>query len=287
VPGPVVSTRSVPRRRQESAGSPLHRFGAWLGALYPEYPQAYTVDDLSTGRPAGWVAVPGAIAAMASGDGAHLGVSPAVAGARLAGSLGYAAAGRPAVALAVAGRAYDTGPDSLLVHLDGERLVDRIGVRNPLLVVAADDPLAGSGHPPGDSLAGSGRPPGDVLVLPDRAAVGAWAAARAWASLDRLVDELHELTGYGRIPMWNLVADAVLGPAATAAGLAGLDPRAGFEAADRFLDALVDLGAPIRRRGTLCESGPGATVVTRGSCCLWFRQGEEKCLTCPLVRDRA
>jgi hypothetical protein len=56
-----------------------------------------------------------------------------------------------------------------------------------------------------------------------------------------------------------------------------------------LLDALVERGAPIRRRGALREQGSaeavaGALMPVRGSCCLHFRETQEKCATCPLVK---
>jgi hypothetical protein len=241
-----------------------------LTTLSPEYPQAYGVSDPGPDPVApDWVPVSDVVAAMISGKGPHLGISPAVAGARLAGSLGYAVAGRPAVALAAAGRMYDTGPESLMMRLDDEGLVERIGVRNRVLAVTEDDPVAGRD---------------EVLVLPDRPALIRWAAPGIWTALDRLIDEVHERTRYGRIPMWNLVADSVLGPAAAAAASAGLDHRVGYASGQALLDALVELGAPIHRRGSLLEP-PGELLTMRGSCCLYFRQDEEKCGTCPLIRQ--
>ena len=225
-----------------------------------------------------------ALPAMVGCAGDHLAISPAVAGARMAGSLGYAVAGRLAVALAVTGQAYDVGPDSLMVRLDDDGLIERIGVRNPVLAIPAADASVIPGPYP-------------VVRLTDHRAVIVWAADRAWATLDPLINELHECTRFGRTPMWNLVADAVLGPATVAPRLAGRDQRAGRAVGSAFLDALVDRGAPIRRRGTLrpppliSSNAPVRSpivdelVPVRGSCCLQFRQTQEKCGSCPLVQS--
>src|SRR4051794_3721374 len=103
-----------------------------LRALDPDDPDRYGLSERAPSG-AGWtpVCAPSTlIAAMRTGTGGHLALSPAVAAATMAGSLGYAAAGRLAVAIAVTGQAYDAGPDSLTVQLNGEGLVERIAVRN-------------------------------------------------------------------------------------------------------------------------------------------------------------
>jgi hypothetical protein len=283
VSGPVAMTRrAAPRPRPGSGSRPttgrigtdsVERLGRRLQALSPDHPQRYGITDLS-GRPGlepGWLPTVGALPAMVACAGEHLRHSPAVAGARMAGTLGYAVAGRLAVSIAVTGQAYDVGPDSLMVRLDDSGLVERIGVRSPVLVAPATN--------------GSiGPRPGPVTRLADLDAVIVWAADRAWRTLDPLIDELHEITRYGRMPMWNLVADSVLGPATVAPRLAGRDQRAGRAAGSAFLDALVALGAPIHRRGTLRPTlTPDLLTPVRGSCCLHFRQTREKCASCPLT----
>ena len=289
MPGPVVMTSPAAPRPRPGGGprpqpvtpvgpvgpagpvGPVERLGRRLKALTPDHPQRYAVTDLSgsASLDPGWHPAIDVLPAMVACAGEHLSVSPAVAGARMAGSLGYAVAGRLAVAIAVTGQAYDVGPGSLMVRLDDGGLIERIGVRGAVLTASAADPSLG---------------PGPVTRLADLPAVISWAADRAWATLNPLIDELHELTRYGRIPMWNLVADSVLGPATVAPRLAGRDQRAGRAAGSAFLDALVDLGAPIHRRGFLREPSPlGVLTPVRGSCCLHFRQTQEKCASCPLL----
>lgn len=266
-----------------TGNSPVQRLGRRLQALTPDHPQRYAVTDLSaeSDRDPEWLPIAGVVPAMLSHAGEHLSLSPAVAGARMAGTLGYAVAGRLAVALAVTGQAFDVGPDSLMVRLDGDGLIERIGVRSPVLAVSAADPSIGPGPHP-------------ITRFADFGAVIAWSAARAWTTLGPLIDELHETLRYGRVPMWNLVGDAVLGPATIAPRLAGRDQRTGRATGSALLDALVEQGAPIRRRGTLRESPtpelPTSWVVTpevltpvRGSCCLHFRQTQEMCASCPLT----
>jgi hypothetical protein len=254
-----------------------------LQALTPGDPHRYGVSEFRSSIPVqpesdpGWKPVSASLAlieAMCSGSGKHLTISPALTGATISGNLGYAAVGRLAVALAVAGQAYDTGPDSLILRLTGEGLVEQIAVRRPTLAVLPGDPLAG-------------RP--RVEVLPSRAAMIDWAADRAFASLKPLLDELHDRTRYGLVPMWNQVADSVLGPATVAPRLAGLDrPEqwTGRAVGAALINGLIARGAPIRRHGTVREQmieGRLALDPVRGSCCLKFRQTEERCASCPLV----
>jgi hypothetical protein len=168
------------------------------------------------------------------------------------------------VAIAVAGQAYDVGPASLLLQLDDAGLVERIAVRRPTLAVLPDDPLAA------DQAT-------HIDLLPDLAALTGWAAARIVATLVPLIDELHRVTRFGRVPMWNLVADAVLGPATTVPRLAGLDQCAGREMGFALIDAMVAAGAPIRRVGTPRQPSADSSGIlepVRGSCCLYFRQAQ-------------
>jgi FhuF-like iron-sulfur protein len=288
VPRPVVMTSraaSHPRPGSDIASgtSALDRLARRLRALSPDDPELYTVTDLSgglgrtssrSGLTPGWIPVAEAVPAMLACAGDHLAFSPAVAGARMIGSLGYAVAGRLSVALAVTGQAFDVGPDSLAVRLDEAGLIERVGIRSPALAVAVTQ--------------GPDELPG-VIRLAELGDVIAWAADRAWATLDPLIDELHELTRYGRVPMWNLVADSVLGPATTAPHRADLDQRTGRAIGSAFLDALVERGAPIHRRGTVRPAdAPGSPTTleltpVRGSCCLYFRQSQKKCASCPLL----
>ena len=210
---------------------------------------------------------------MLSSTGPHHRNAPAVRGARLIGSVGYAAVGRLSVAIAVAGQAYDTGPDSLMLRLDEEGLVEQIAVRSPRLAVLPEDPLAGTPN---------------VITVPDRAALVAWAARRAHATLTLLIEQIHAATRYGTVALWNQVADSVLGPSTKSPLLAGQDQEAGRAAGQLLLDALVAEGAPIRRRGTVriakTELGRPVLDPVRGMCCLFYRQDEEKCSGCPLVK---
>jgi ferric iron reductase protein FhuF len=123
-------------------------------------------------------------------------------------------------------------------------------------------------------------------VLPELTELIAWAAERAWSTLDPLIEELHTVTRYGRTPMWNLVADAILGPATLAPAAAGMDQRAGRAVGTALIDALIVSGAPIRRRGTAHPQWDGGRLTlapVRGSCCLYFRQNQELCESCPLT----
>ncbi|MBT0771331.1 hypothetical protein KIH74_20505 [Kineosporia sp. J2-2] len=209
---------------------------------------------------------------MLASKGPHLNHGPAVLGARLIGSLGYAAAGRLGIAIAVAGQAYDTGPASLMMRLDDDGLVQQIAVRSRRLAVLPSDPLAGS----------SG-----VTTAEDLPALAAWAARGAHDTLAPLIERIHAHTRYGKVAMWNQVADSVLGPATKSPLLAGGDQEAGRAAGQLFLDALVAEGAPIRRRGTVRFARTELAVQyldpVRGMCCLFYRQDEDKCGGCPLV----
>jgi hypothetical protein len=265
--------RGLPRLTGESPvvidANPVNLLAQRLAALNPQSPYAYAAPDFQS-LPAAdsWFTVREVLPAMITSDGPHHRHGPAVRGARLIGSLGYAAVGRLAVAIAVAGQAYVTGPESLMLRLDEEGLVEQIAVRSPRLAVLPDDPLAGAPN---------------VTTVPDLAALVAWAARGAYATLAPLIEMIHSETRYGTVAMWNQVADSVLGPTTKSPLLAGQDQQAGRAAGQLLLDALVAEGAPIRRRGTV-QIAQNHLDPVRGMCCLVYRQGDEKCSSCPLSK---
>lgn len=251
---------------------PVEALAGRLRALNPLSPYAYSANRLDRAGPGTWLGPDEVMAAMLTSNGEHHRFGPAVRGARLAGSLGYAAAGRPAVAIAVAGQVYDPGPDSLVLRLDDAGLVDRIAVRSGVLAVLPDDPRAAA---PGIETVGS------------VAELTGWAARRAYATLDPLAELIHRHTRYGRVAIWNQIADTVLGPTTTAMLPAGRSQEAGRAVGHLFLDALVAEGAPIRRRGTVrvevSSAGPRTLDPIRGMCCLYYRQDRDTCAGCPLT----
>ncbi len=271
--------RGLPRPTGESQtvidAHPVAILAQRLAALAPDSPYAYAAPDFHDVPPGNsWLTVREVLPVMISSDGPHHHHGPAVRGARLIGSLGYAAVGRLSVAIAVAGQAYSTGPESLMLRLDEEGLVEQIAVRSPRLAVLPDDPLSGARN---------------VTTVPDLPALVAWAARGAYATLAPLIEMIHAETRYGTVAMWNQVADSVLGPTTKSPLLAGQDQQAGRATGQLLLDALVAEGAPIRRRGTvqMAQNDLGQQVLdpVRGMCCLVYRQGDEKCSSCPLSRD--
>jgi hypothetical protein len=266
--------RLLPRPTGESHtvmdANPVRSLAERLAALSPSYAAP---DYASVQADANWFTPREVMEVMLASDGPHQRVGPAVRGARLAGSVGYAAVGRLGVALAVAGQAYDCGPDSLMLRLDKEGLVDQIALCSPRLAVLPDDALVGAA---------------DITVVEDRAALASWAARRAYATLAPLIEQIHIATRYGRVAMWNQVADSVLSPATKSPLLAGQSQEEGRAVGQLLLDALVAEGAPIRRRGTVriaqTETGRQVLDPVRGMCCLFYRQDEEKCGGCPLVK---
>ncbi|MDP9826439.1 (2Fe-2S)-binding protein [Kineosporia succinea] len=241
-----------------------------LTELDPESPHAYAAWPFGEVPERGrWITPREVIEAMLTSEGPHLRHGPAVTGARLIGSLGYAAAGRLGVAIANTGQAYDTGPDSLVLRLDDEGLVAQIAVRSTRFAVLPTDELAGT--------------PG-VDVTEDLAGLVSWAARNAYATLAPLIEQIHARTRYGTVAMWNQVADSVLSPTTKSPALVGGSQEAGRAAGQLFLDALVAEGAPIRRRGTVRILENSTLDPVRGMCCLFYRQDEEKCGGCPLVK---
>ena len=267
--------RGLPRPTGESHNviniNPVALLAQRLAALNPQSPHVYAAPDFHDVPPTdSWLTVREVLPIMITSAGPHHQYGPAVRGARLIGSLGYAAVGRLAVAIAVAGQAYDTGPESLMLRLDEEEgLVEQIAVRSPRLAVLPDDPLSSARN---------------VTTVPDLAALVAWAARGAYATLAPLIEMINAETRYGTVAMWNQVADSVLGPTTKSPLLAGQDQQAGRAAGQLLLDALVAEGAPIRRRGTV-QMVQNRLDPVRGMCCLIYRQGDEKCSSCPLSKN--
>lgn len=277
-----MAVHSVIRRLPRPTGgsptvidaNPIALLAERLTALDPESPHAYAAMEFGhVGAGENWVTPREVMEVMLASSGPHHDFGPAVLGARLIGSVGYAAVGRLAVALAVAGQAYDSGPDSLMLRLDEEGLVTQIAVRSPHLAVLPEDQLSGNEN---------------VTTVEDRAALASWAARRAYATLTPLIEQIHAHTRYGKVAMWNQVADSVLSPATKSPLLAGESQEQGRALGQLLLDALVAEGAPIRRRGTVqiaqTEAGRPVLDPIRGMCCLFYRQDEEKCGGCPLVK---
>ena len=173
--------------------------------------------------------------------------SPVVAAQQLAAVLAHVVVGRVVPLLVLEGRAWDTGLENLWVHVDSERMIDWVGVLNPLLRALPADP----------SLAVRGGICDGIVALPSEAALTTWVAHRAHRALAPLFGRLHEVSGgVLTIPaMWHIVGSAVVAAASQLPLLVrdnGLSwPHAGTEEAGMrraqgVLDAFVRFGAPVR-----------------------------------------
>ena len=142
------------------------------------------------------------------------------------------------------GRAWDTGPENLWVHVDSEGAIDWVGVVDPTLRALPDDPFFG-GRPD----AGAAHHARDGMVrLPSEAALTTWVAHRSHRALEPLFVKLFDISGgaISMASMWHIVGAAVVGSATHVPLLARSSELTGMRRGQAVLDALVGFGLPVR-----------------------------------------
>lgn len=244
--------------------SPLRQSCERLRALDPDYPRMYSVAPMADqGKRRWWPLAqalrrerPGTeregtnrVARMFERARADLGTDH-IASAQVATALVHASIGRVATLFVLDGRAWDPCADNLWIHMDNDEGVDWAGIVDETLRVVPTDPHAGA--------------PGTV-VLPSEAALAMWTAHRAMSSL-RVI---HLAVGRAH-PMraeryWPLVGQAVLGAASAGPTLGGVDELVAHRRGQLLLDALTQLGAPVRFRRLGCPTALGMRGRARGA----------------------
>ena len=216
---------------------PLHESSRRLRELYPECPRVYGVavmGDLSRRR---WWPLAEAVTAdrlqsmfdIAAGETDN----HAAIAQQLAATLAHVVIGRVVPLLVLEGRAWDTGPENLWVHVDSEGAIDWVGVADPQLRALPDDP----------ALAEDG-----IVALPSEAALTTWVAHRSHRALSPLFARLLDVCGGAMsvASMWHIVGGAVVSAATQVPLLAGSSELTSMRRAQAVLDALVGFGLPVR-----------------------------------------
>lgn len=266
------------------AAGPLAATQSRLRRVDPDWPDQHAV-RVGVPEEPGWlglddVLADGTVAAWwraTLADPYAAGVA-SVAAVRLISVFGYAVLTPVLAGLVLDRRAYDVSAANLAVRLDEAGYHNATAVRATTVAVLPDDPAA---HHP------------DAVVLADEAALLGWVADRAVAVLRPAVQQVRALSRFGVVPQWNVLADAVLRPALQVPLNLGGDQGAGLALGHRLLDALVDRGARVRRRGSseeLARGGRTYALPVRGSCCFYYRTGPpvtepggDYRATCPLL----
>lgn len=222
---------------------PLHESSRRLRALSPECPRVYGVAvmrDLSRRR---WWPLTDALATdrlqeMFDAAAAETENTVAVAH-QLAATLAHVVIGRVVPLLALEGRAWDTGPENLWVHVDSEGAIDWVGVVDPTLRALPDD---------AHFREGAGAAVDRIVALPNEAALTTWVAHRSHRTLEPLFARLVEVSGgaMSTAAMWHVVGTAVVSAATQVPLLAGSSELTSMRRGQAVLDALVGFGAPVR-----------------------------------------
>jgi hypothetical protein len=219
---------------------PLHESSRRLRRLSPDSPRVHGVAvmaDVSRRRwwPLDSVTTTGRLVGMFEAAAAELGDRRAAA-QQLAATFTHAVLGRAVTLLILEGRAWDTGPGNLWMHVDSEGTIDWAAVVDPRLRVLPDDPATA-----------------DVVRLPNELALATWTAHRCHRSLEPIFECLHQLSrgALTRAAMWQMVGSAVVITATQVPLLTGTGELIAMRRGQAVLDALTGFGLPVRAlRGT-------------------------------------
>jgi hypothetical protein len=254
VDDPLIASMAIRRTL------PLHESSRRLRELYPECPRVYGVavmGDLSRRRwwPLAEALTTDRLHAMFDLAAQETDSRAAVA-QQLAATLAHVVVGRVIPLLVLEGRAWDTGPENLWVHVDSEGAVDWVGVVDPTLRALPDDPFFGgrANVRIGDSARDG------IVALPNEPALTTWIAHRSHRALEPLFAKLADVSddAMSTASMWHIVGGAVVSAATQVPLLAGSSELTSMRRSQAVLDALVGFGLPVR----------GSTRVTTGKALL-------------------
>ena len=222
---------------------PIHASSSRLRALDPDCPRVHGVavmGDLSRRRwwPLTELMTTDRLSRMFAAGLAEIG-NPATVTQQLAATFAHVVVGRVIPLLVLEGRAWDTGPENLWVHVDSEGAIDWVGVVDPTLRALPDDPALAGRHT---------RRREGILALPSEAALTTWVAHRSHRALGplftRLSAEGDEATPVSA--MWHAVGAAAVSAATQIPLLAGSSEAVSMRRTQAVLDALVSFGLPVR-----------------------------------------
>lgn len=237
VDDPLIASMTITRPL------PIHTSSSRLRALDPDCPRVHGVavmGDLSRRRwwPLTELLTTDRLSRMFTASLAEIG-NPVTVTQQLAATFAHVVVGRVIPLLVLEGRAWDTGPENLWVHVDSEGAIDWVGVVDPVLRAVPDDPAFGGRR----TLRGDG-----IIALPSEAALTTWVAHRSHRALGPLFTRLSE-EGDGTTPvsaMWHSVGAAAVSAATQIPLLAGSSEAVSMRRTQAVLDALVSFGLPVR-----------------------------------------
>ncbi|MBX7455151.1 iron reductase [Mycolicibacterium sp. 3033] len=222
---------------------PIHASSRRLRRLDPECPRVHGVavmGDLSRRRwwPLAELFMTDRLPRMYAAGLAEIG-NPVTVTQQLAATFAHVVVGRVIPLLALEGRAWDTGPENLWVHVDSEGTIDWVGVADPTLRVLPDDPAFAGPR--------TQRREG-IVALPGEAALTTWVAHRSHRALGPLFRRLSAHSD-GATPvsaMWHAVGAAAVSAATRIPVLAGSSEAVSMRRTQAVLDALMSFGLPVR-----------------------------------------
>ncbi|MEH3142346.1 MAG: iron reductase [Mycobacterium kyogaense] len=221
---------------------PIHASSNRLRELDPDSPRVHGVavmGDLSRRRwwPLAELLTTDRLSRMYAAGLAEIG-NPATVTQQLAATFAHVVVGRVIPLLVLEGRAWDTGPENLWVHVDSEGTIDWVGVADPTLRALSDDPAFAGRR----TLRREG-----IIALPSEAALTTWVAHRSHRALGPLFTRLcAEGDGTPVSVMWHAVGAAAVSAATQIPLLAGSSEAVSMRRTQAVLDALMSFGLPVR-----------------------------------------
>ncbi len=183
VEDPLIASMTIPRLL------PIHESSRRLRELYRECPRVYGVavmGDLSRRRwwPLTEVLTTDRLRRMFDAGLAET-ASPAAVAQQLAATFAHVVLGRVVPLLVLEGRAWDTGPENLWVHVDSEGAIDWVGVTDPTVRALPDDPFFARR---------TTQVREGIVALPSEAALTTWVAHRSARALGPLFARLAAIS---------------------------------------------------------------------------------------------
>ena len=213
---------------------PLHESSRRLRDLSPDSPRVHGVAVIADVSRRRWwpldSVTAGRLVHMFEAAVDELGDRRAAA-QQLAATFTHAVLGRVVTLFVLEGRAWDTGPGNLWMHVDSEGSIDWAAVVDPTLRVLPDDSATT-----------------DVVRLPNELALATWTAHRCHRSLEPIFECLHHLSrgSLTSAAMWQMVGSAVVITATQVPVLTGSGEVTCMRRGQAVLDALIGFGLPVR-----------------------------------------